>query len=359
MTRRERPVRPETRVAASNVDADSGAVIAPVHLSSTYARDSDNAPLNPQHLYGRDTNPGFIEVETLLAQLEQGEDALLFASGMSAAMAVIQALEPGDAVIAPRIMYWALRNWLQKFCTTWGLRLTLVDAPDPDAWLAALEHTLQSTRHDGTSVVWLESPANPTWEVIDIEAACRLAHAHGARVVVDSTVATPVLTRPLTLGADIVMHSASKYLNGHSDVIAGALVCARPGALWKRIRRIRSEQGAIAGAFEAWLLRRGLRTLYLRVPRASASALAIARHFDTHPAIARVLYPGLPGHPGHAIAARQMQGGFGGMLSLRLRGGREAALATLGRVRLFVRATSLGGVESLIEHRQSIEGPRI
>ena len=320
MTRRERPVRPETRVAASNVDADSGAVIAPVHLSSTYARDSDNAPLNPQHLYGRDTNPGFIEVETLLAQLEQGEDALLFASGMSAAMAVIQALEPGDAVIAPRIMYWALRNWLQKFCTTWGLRLTLVDAPDPDAWLAALEHTLQSTRHDGTSVVWLESPANPTWEVIDIEAACRLAHAHGARVVVDST-------------------------------------CARPGALWKRIRRIRSEQGAIAGAFEAWLLRRGLRTLYLRVPRASASALAIARHFDTHPAIARVLYPGLPGHPGHAIAARQMQGGFGGMLSLRLRGGREAALATLGRVRLFVRATSLGGVESLIEHRQSIEGP--
>jgi Fe-S cluster biogenesis protein NfuA len=212
-------------------------------------------------------------------------------------------------------------------------------------------------RPGSTRLVWLETPANPMWDITDIAAAAEIAHSTHARLAIDSTVATPVLTRPIEHGADIVVHSASKYLNGHSDVLAGAVVCARQDAFWQRIRAWRRDAGAVLGPFEAWLLLRGMRTLFPRVQRCSEAALTIARHFEGHPDIAQVLYPGLPTHPHHAIAARQMTGAFGGMLSLRHKGGEAAAMATAAQVTVFKRATSLGGVESLIEHRASIEGP--
>jgi cystathionine gamma-synthase len=208
-----------------------------------------------------------------------------------------------------------------------------------------------------TKLVWIETPANPTWVITDIAATAKLAHAAGARLAVDSTVATPVLTQPLTLGADIVMHAATKYLNGHSDVIAGALVTARDDDFWKRLKAIRHDMGATLGSFEAWLLLRGMRTLFVRVPAACRGAQLIAEHFARHPKIIAVLYPGLPSAQGHVVAAREMSDGFGGMLSLRVKAGETAAIATAAKVRLWKRATSLGGVESLIEHRASVEGP--
>jgi cystathionine gamma-synthase len=225
-----------------------------------------------------------------------------------------------------------------------------VDTTDLDAVASAI-------RPGRTRLVWLETPANPMWDVTDLTAVGQIAHAAGARVAVDNTVPTPVLTRPMEFGADLVVYSATKYLNGHSDVLAGAVLAARPSPFWERIRSWRRNAGAVPGPFEAWLLQRGMRTLFLRVRRASDSALAIARHLDGHPALTAVLYPGLPSHPGHAVAARQMSGGFGGMLSIRVAGGTEQAMAVLAAVRVFKRATSLGGVESLIEHRRSTEGP--
>ncbi|MDX1401338.1 MAG: PLP-dependent transferase, partial [Kiloniellales bacterium] len=231
----------------------------------------------------------------------------------------------------------------------WGIGLDLVDMDD----LAALKGVLKPGK---TKLVWLETPSNPLWAVADIAAVAGLAHDAGARLAVDNTVATPVLTRPIELGADIVMHSATKYLNGHSDVVAGALITARCDTFWERILYNRSKVGAVLGPFEAWLLQRGIRTLFVRVERASENALALAQYLDGHPAVASVLYPGLPGHPGHDIAKKQMNGGFGGMLSVRLNGGGSAALEVARRLRVFMRATSLGGVESLVEHRATIEG---
>ena len=357
---KDRTVAPETLAAqATAPDAATGAVIPPVHFSTTFARDTNYQPINEHHVYIRDQNPTFETAENLLAELEGGSDALLFSSGMTAGMAVAQALKPGDHIVIPELMYWALRNWLIKFCDTWGVALTKVDlslpANNPKNLREALEPRAKDP--DCTQILWLETPANPMWDVIDLKESCEIAKAYGAIVCADSTVSSPVLTRPIEHGVDIVMHSATKYLNGHSDVIAGVLISASDSKLWQRIRKIRSENGAILGAFEAWLLQRGLRTLFLRVRCASDSALQFASHFEHHPKIAEVIYPGLKSHPGHEIAARQMDGGFGGMLSVRVKGGKEAALAVVGRVKLFVRATSLGGVESLIEHRPSIEGP--
>jgi cystathionine gamma-synthase len=274
---------------------------------------------------------------------------MLFASGMAAACAVFLSLSPGDHVVAPRVMYWGLRNWLLTDAAHWGLRTSFVDMSD----LAAVRAALQPGR---TRLVWTESPANPLWDITDIAAVAELAHEAGARLAIDSTCASPALTRPLAHGADIVMHAATKYLNGHSDVIAGALACRTPDEFWDRIARFRKSVGAILGPWEAFLLIRGMRTLDLRVRTASASALHLAERLATHPLVAQVLYPGLPTHPGHALALRQMDGGFGGMLSIRVQGGEPAAIATAARVALWKRATSLGGVESLIEHRASIEG---
>ena len=330
------------------IDEETRAVVPPIHVASTFIRDPDNQYRSGRG-YARADNPSFDQPEALLAALEGAADALVFASGMAAATSVFLALAPGDHVVAPRVMYWSLRNWLTGFATHWGLRVELADTADPDALRAAV-------RPGETRLVWIETPANPLWTVTDISRAAEIAHAAGARLGVDSTAATPVLTRPLMLGADVVMHSATKYLNGHSDLVAGALCVRAADAFWQRIESVRIQLGGVPGGFEAWLLLRGMRTLFPRVRAASAGAERIAAHFARHPAVAEVLYPGLPGFPGHDTARRQMQGGFGAMLSIRVRGGDAAAVATAANVALWKRATSLGGVESLIEHRASVEG---
>jgi len=331
------------------IDEQTKALVPPVHPATTFIRDPDNQ-YRAGYSYGRPTNPTFVQPEALLARLEGGAACLTFASGMAAATAVFLALRPGDHIVAPQVMYWGLRNWLKSSAAEHRLVVDFVDASTTDALAAAV-------KPGRTKLIWIESPANPIWAITDIAAAAAIAHGAGARLAIDSTVATPLLTRPIALGADIVMHSATKYLNGHSDVVAGALVAARQDELWERITAIRSGNGAILGSFEAWLLLRGMRTLHLRVERCCRTAQAIAEHFVGDRRIAAVLYPGLPSHPGHAVAVRQMLGGFGGMLSIRVAGGESAAIATAARVTVWKRATSLGGVESLIEHRASIEGP--
>lgn len=348
--KKNRPMAPETRAAQALgwIDERTKAVSPPVHLTSTYIRDADNQ-YRAGWSYSRDENPSYDQAEALLADLEGGHEAMLFSSGMAAAVACFLALEPGAHVVAPTVMYWGLKGWLERTGRTWGLDVDFVETWRPEVLAAAV-------RPGATRLVWIETPANPLWQVTDIAASARIAHEAGALLAVDNTVPTPVLSRPIEHGADLVMHSATKYLNGHSDLIAGALVTACGDETWQRIRAQRHDGGAILGPMEAWLTLRGMRTLFLRVARASENAAAVARHFEAHPAVSAVLYPGLAGHPGHDVAARQMAGGFGGMLSLRIARGEEAAIAVAAAVALWKRATSLGGVESLIEHRASVEG---
>ena len=329
-------------------DQQTGAITPSIHPATTFIRDPDNQ-YRSGYSYGRDTNPSYVHAEAVLADLEHGADALVFASGMAAAVAVFQALPTGAHVLIPEVMYWALRQWLQEVAKPAGLDVEFFANSD-------IEDLGNRLRPAETQLIWLETPANPMWSITDIKAVAALAKQIGARVCVDNTVATPVLTQPLDLGADLVMHSATKYLNGHSDVIAGVLVAAAEDELWQKIRKLRQTNGAILGAFEAWLLLRGMRTLFLRVREASQSAQRIAEYFVDHPAINEVLYPGLASHPDHSIAAQQMTGGFGGMLSLRVQAGEAAAVRMAANVSLWKRATSLGGVESLIEHRASVEG---
>lgn len=341
---------PETCAAQAlgDVDPASGALAPPIHPSTVYERNADGT-YRSGLVYTRADNPTYDHAEQLLARLERGAACILFASGSAAATAVFQSLLPGDHVLVARVLYWGIRKWLAEFGLAWGLDVEFVDTTDLDA-------VRRGMRPGRTRLLWVETPANPMWDITDLAAVTAIAHAGDVRVAVDSTVATPVLTRPLELGADLVVHSATKYLNGHSDVLAGAVVTARPDPFWERIRSWRRNAGSVLGPFEAWLLQRGMRTLFLRVRRSSESALALARRFEGHPALTAVLYPGLPAHPGHAIAARQMTGGFGGMLSIRLASEADA-MAAAAAVRVFKRATSLGGVESLIEHRRSTEGP--
>jgi cystathionine gamma-synthase len=346
------PVSPRTLAvqAMGRIDSETRAIVPPIHVATTYLRDPDNG-YSSGFIYGRPDNQTVRDAETVIATLEGAKaGALLFSSGMAAATAVIQALDPGDHVVAPKVMYWALRAWLMTEAKRWGIETTFVETDD----LAALKAAIIPGR---TKLVWVETPSNPLWTITDIAAAAKLAHATGARLAVDSTCASPVHSQPLALGADIVMHAATKILNGHSDVVAGALAASEADAFWARIVTIRKGQGAILGPFEAYLLLRGLRTLHLRAERQAKSAMSLAQRFAAHPHIARVLYPGLPQHPGHDIAARQMQGGFGYMMSVQVTGGASAAIATAAGIKLWKRATSLGGVESLIEHRASIEGP--
>ena len=330
------------------VDDVTKAIAPPIHTATTYLRDVDNQ-YRSGRVYARDQNPTFDQAEAVLTALEGGHQTLLFASGMAAATAVFQALAPGDHVLAPKVMYWSLRNWLKNFATQWGLKIEFIEMDSPVAVKAAI-------RPGHTKLIWIETPANPLWTITDIAATCEIAHQAGALVAVDSTVGTPVLTQPLKLGADIVMHAATKYLNGHSDVIAGTLTVREDSPTWQRIRSIRAQIGGVLGPFEAWLLTRGMRTLYPRVRTACVSAQRIAEYFEHHPLIGEVMYPGLKSFAGHAVAVRQMHGGFGGMMSIRVKAGEAAAIVTAANVQLWKRATSLGGVESLIEHRASVEG---
>ena len=346
-----RQLKPATLAAQALgwIDETTRALSPPIHPSATYVR-ADDGSYPGGHSYTRDQNPAYDQVEALLARLEGGAAACLFGSGMAAATTVFETLETGDHVVAPDEMYWTIRLWLRELATRGRIALDMVPNGDLDALRVAL-------RPDRTRIVWIETPANPTGAITDIAASSELAHAAGATVVVDGTVSTPVLCRPLELGADLVMHSATKQLNGHSDVLAGALVTAREDPLWERVTHERAYRGTVLGPFETWLLLRGMRTMYLRVPAAARNAMRVAEALGVHPAVTAVMYPGLPGHPGHAVAARQMSGGFGMVVSFRVAGGAEAARRVVAAMELFQNATSLGGVESLAEHRAPVEGP--
>jgi cystathionine gamma-synthase len=330
------------------IDSKTGAISPPIHMSSTFQRDPDNQ-YRSGHSYIRDDNPSFDQVESLLTKLEGGAASLVFASGMAAVTSVFLALKPGDHVLVPEHVYYGVRKWLNGFAKPWGLLVDFVDMSNPDA-------VRKAVRPGETKLIWTETPANPVWTITDLAAIAEIAHAAGARLAVDSTVATPVFCRPLSLGVDIVMHSATKFLNGHSDICAGALVTRVEDEFWERLWTIRTQFGSIIGSFEAWLLLRGMRSLFPRVECAARSAQRLAERLQGHPYVASALYPGLKDFPGHAIAARQMQGGFGAMLSIRVKGGETGAIRSAAHVNLWKRATSLGGTESLIEHRASIEG---
>jgi cystathionine gamma-synthase len=344
-------LRPETIAAHTlkAVDDATGSVTPPLYMSSTYARDESYTPKLKEN-YIRGGSPTLWHAEEAVAALEQGAEALLFASGMAAITTLLETVPQGAHVAAPDVMYYGTRDWLKRLEAKGRITLTLFDAADPAALAKAL-------RKGETDLVWIETPLNPTWDVIDIAEAAKAAHQAGAILAVDATASAAVTTRPLTLGADIVFHSATKYLNGHSDVLAGVLVAREANARWQEIASLRTKIGSPLAPFEAWLLIRGLRTLYVRYRQASANAMAIARHFEKHPKIERVLYPGLASHRGHAIARKQMTDGFGGMLSLLITGDAAEAVRVCTRLKVIVPATSLGGVESLAEHRKTVEGP--
>ena len=329
------------------MDGGSGAVAASPVLSSTFERAADGGYPHG-HIYSRASNPTRAALEQCLAVLEQGAAATAFPSGSAASMAVFQSLAPGDHVLAPDDMYHGTRTQLRDLLQRWGLEHSVVDMTDPDAVRAALRPQ--------TRLLWVETPSNPLLKVSDIAALAQLAHAAGARCVVDNTFATPVLQQPLSLGADLVMHSTTKYLGGHSDLLGGAVIAREDDAFFARVRDFQTKAGAVPAPFDCWLLQRSIATLPYRVRAQAANAQRLAEFLAAQARVAAVHYPGLATHPGHALATRQMRCG-GAMLSFQVRGGRDEALAVSAGVRLFTRATSLGGVESLIEHRASVEGP--
>jgi len=333
--------------AGHEPDPATGAVSPPIHLSTTFARDASGA-LPQGYLYARSDTPNRHALEAALAPLEGGAVALAFASGMAAASAVFQALAAGDHVIAPADAYYGTAKVLREVFARWGLATSFVDMTDPAAVEAALTPR--------TRLIWIETPSNPTLAVTDIAGIAALAHRAGAMCACDNTWATPLLQRPLELGADLVMHATTKYLAGHSDVTGGALVLRETGELAERLRVIQTVAGAVPSPFDCWLVHRGIRTLPWRMRGHCDNAERVARFLAGHPRVEAVHYPGLPGDRGHEVARRQMTR-FGGMVSFQVGGGAEAALAVVSRVRLFTRATSLGGPESLIEHRASVEGP--
>ena len=332
--------------AGHAVDPATGAVAPPIHLSTTFERDVDGG-YRAGHLYTRTSNPNRSAVEQALAQLEGGAAALAYSSGSAATMAVFQALSPGDHVVAPADAYYGTLRQLRELFAPWGLEADVVDLADLEAVRRALRPS--------TKIIWAETPSNPLVRVTDIARLAELAHSVGARCVVDNTWATPVLQRPLELGADIVMHSTTKYLGGHGDLLGGALVARVNDEFVERLGTLQKLGGAVPSPFDCWLLLRGMRTLPWRMRAHCENAGAVARFLSAHPKVEAVHYPGLASHSGHDIATRQMSD-FGGMLSVQLRGGRDAALALTHRLTLFTRATSLGGPESLIEHRASVEG---
>jgi cystathionine gamma-synthase len=333
--------------AGQEIDPTSGAVIPPIYLSTTYERAEDGSFPNG-YIYTRSGNPNRTMLERCLAALEGGVDCAAFGSGQAAAMSVFQALRPGDHVVAPDDAYHGITRLLRELMAGWGLEYTQVDMRDPANVAAALR--------PNTRLVWVETPSNPLLKVADIAAIAAVAHGAGALCAVDNTWATPVLQRPLELGADLSVHATTKYLGGHSDVLGGAVVAREAGPLFERVRFIQGNGGAVPAPFDCWLVLRGIRTLPYRVRAHAEHAMLVARFLEAHPKIERVHYPGLESHAGHAVASRQMRG-FGGMLSVEVRGGEPAAMALAARVRIFIRATSLGGTESLIEHRASVEGP--
>lgn len=346
-----RPLSPETAAAQALhfLDRETGAVAPPVHPTSTFARD-EGYELISKYNYSRYESPTINLAEEVIRTLEEGAATRLFATGLAGMAAVFETLKRGDHVIVPRIMYFGALIWLRRLAAEKGFALDQFDQSD----MASLRRLVEPGR---TTMVWIETPANPTFDVVDIAEAADIAHAAGAVLGVDGTNAPPCTTKALKLGADLVFHSATKFLNGHSDMTGGVVTAREANARLDEITDVRRYAGAALGAFEAWLLVRGMRTLFVRFERQSANALAVARHFEGHRKLERVIYPGLPSHPGHAIARRQMTNGFGGMLSFLVKGGMAEGRRVAGATRVFYPATSLGGVESLIEHRKTVEAP--
>ena len=333
--------------AGNEPDTETGAVAPPIHLATTF-RHGPAGERMAGYEYQREGNPTNDRLREALKALEGGEEAMTFASGMAAMATLLESLPAGARVLFPDDCYTGLRMLFAEFLPERGIVPIEVDMADLDAVRAACAQPL--------AMLWIETPSNPLLKVCDIAALAALGHAAGAVVVADNTFATPLLQRPLALGADIVMHSTTKYFGGHSDVLGGALVFARNDALARRVAHRLHVTGGVMAPFSAWLTLRGCRSLGARMAMHCANARRLAEFLGAHPAVARVNWPGLQSHPGHAVAARQMRD-FGAMLSIQLQGGREAALAVAGRLRVFTNATSLGGCESLVEHRASVEGP--
>jgi cystathionine gamma-synthase len=333
--------------AGRHIDPGTAGITPAIHLSTTFERGADGE--YPLHFtYSREENPNRESLETCLAAIEGGTRALVFSSGMAVATALLQGLEPGDHIIAGDDVYFGLRKLFHDVFAKWPLEVSYVDLTDLPAVRGAMR--------PNTRLMWIESPSNPMMKIVDLAALGEIARKSNAISVCDDTFATPVLQHPFDWNIDMVMHSTTKYISGHSDVIGGALITKHENYLFERARKSQMFGGAVPSPFDCWLTLRGVSTLPWRVRGHSENAMRVARFLAQHAAVERVLYPGLPDHPGHEIAARQMQGGFGGMLSFQVRGDRETAMAVAAKVRIFTRATSLGGPHSLIEHRASIEG---
>jgi cystathionine gamma-synthase len=330
-------------------DAATGALVPPVHLATSFAYTPGDGAERGGYLYARAGTPALAQLEAVMAALEGGAGAMAFASGMAAATAVLSALPVGARVVVQADVYWPLRRWLLERAPRLGLTVVFIATAD----LAALREALAVP----TALVWIETPSNPGLEIVDVALWAEVSHAAGALLAVDSTCASPALSRPIALGADVVVHGAGKLLNGHGDVMAGMVVAADIGtAFWHEIAALRWSQGPLLAPLEAYLLLRGLKTLPLRVARASATALDLAHRLGAHPMVAALTYPGLPSHPGHVVAQRQMIGGFGVLVTMRLKGGAAACRTVAGRVKLWRSATSFGATDSCVEHRAAVEG---
>jgi len=344
----KRRIETETVHMGNHIDPHTGAVVPPIVLSTTFAREADGS-FPSGYVYTRSDNPNRHALEETLANLEGGARALAFSSGQAATNAVFQMLKSGDHVVIANEAYFGTPKLVREIFSHLGITASYVDMSN----LAAVQAAMTAQ----TKIVWIETPSNPLLTISDIQAISEIAHQSGALLVADNTWASPLVQRPLAHGADIVMHSTTKYISGHTDVLGGALIFARNDEVTARAQMVQTLGGAVPSPLDCWLMMRGIRTLALRVRQQVASAQRVAEFLADHPAIERVNYPGLDSHAGHAIAARQMTNGFGGMLSFHVRGGADDAMALAARLQLFTRATSLGGIESLIEHRASIEGP--
>ncbi len=324
----------------------TGDVTPPISLSTTFLRNEEGG-YSGGHMYSRISNPTRNALEATLAVLDKGADAAAFSSGNTAGMAVFQALPAGSHIIAPDDMYWGFKKQLQSiFADT--LQIDFVDLTQPS--------NIEGHIRTNTVLVWVETPSNPLLKITDISAISEICRKHNLRLACDSTFSSPCLQNPLELGADLVMHSTTKYIGGHSDVLGGALITAKKDEFWEKIKNIQQVGGAVSSPFDCYLLLRSIKTLPYRMRGHSSNGMALALFLESHPEIAAVYYPGLPSHPQHEIAKKQMSD-FGGMMSILVKGGAAAARSVVNKVKVFAQATSLGGVESLIEHRASIEGP--
>ncbi len=342
-------MHPETKVvhAGQHIDPTTGAVAQPIHLSTTFERDADGE-YSRGLVYTRDENPNRHALEKALAQLEGGVDAAAFSSGSVATMTLLQSLRTGDHILAPDNFYFGLQLLIKDVFSAWGLEQTFVDMTDLEA--------VQAAMRSNTRMVLVETPSNPLMKITDIAAVAEIAHASGAVMACDNTIPTPLFQNPLQHGADFVIHSTTKYLGGHSDVLSGAIIAREDNDLWQRIQMVQKLGGAVASPFDSWMVLRGIQTLAVRMKAHAANALELAQRLEQHPNIERVLYAGLESHPQHEIANKQMSH-FSGLMSVLVKGGQEEAMQVAAKVQRFTRATSFGGTHSLIEHRASVEAP--